>query len=238
MKVFIDCILSLPSPSEDKIFNLYLDEAVKSLTITVFQRVTSGILSKHSLPFAFNLCMMLLIHKDPSLNSPTSVTHDEWMALLKNSASTRTTCDYSKPVCLKPDKIPAEAWECSVSLSEMLPSFHGLLVHIVNNIDLWVQFSQTPTPWNFYYDDKEVIEIDDPKGKPSHLPFSLDKINRFHQLLLVQAFCQERLATAIKMFVDVEMGVAYTKRTPCDLSTTYQWMTNLKPILIILTSSE
>ena len=241
MELFRNCIQSIKPPSEDHSFDLYLDEIVEYLTISVFHRVTSGILAKHFLPFSFKLCSMLLLHGDPTLNSPTGITQQEWMALLKNTSllepdpssfSTSTPLRHRKICIVKPDEISAEAWDGATFLSKMLQNFHGLLTHIVNNTDLWVQFFRSPTPWNFYFECEEVIRSDDPISSTS---FSINKINRFQRLLLVSVFCLEHLAVAVKWFVDEEMGVLYTTKIPCSLTTAYQEMNNINPVLIIIT---
>lgn len=249
MEVFTKCIQSILSPPDDQEFDLYSDEIVEYLTISVFQRVTSGILTKHFLPFAFKLCTMLLLHKDPSLNSSTIITHHEWMALLKNTSlleadasSTSSPFSHGKKRRLKPEEIPADVWETAMSLAKTLPAFQGLLVHIVNNVKLWVQFSQAPYPWNFIYEGEEIINKREATKRkhstPIGGPFMLDKINRFQRLLLINAFCPEQFAATVKWFVDSEMGVVYTTKIPCNLNTAHQQMTNTKPVLIIITPSE
>lgn len=247
-ELFKNCIQSIQSPSEDVSFDLYLDEIVEYLTISVFQSVTSGILTKHCLPFSFKLCTMLFLHNDPSLTSPTSIALHEWMTLLKNTSlleavlsSTSTPLGHNKTRRVKPDVIPAEVWESAKLLSKMLPDFHDLLLHIVNNADLWVQFMHSPAPWSFHYEAVEVVRIEDPKSSSSPSgsnPFSLKKMNRFQRLLLVNAFCLERLAAAVKWFVDSEMGATYTSKSLCGLNTAFRGMTHLKPVLIIITPSE
>ena len=232
LKVFIQCIQAIAPPTgHAPSFQLYVDELVEYLTITVFQKVSCGILMKHFLPFIFKLCAMLIVHKDPSLKSRTSITHQEWMFLLKD------TPQVEKTKISKPDEISPEAWESATMLAKFLPAFQRLLVHIVNNVGMWVEFSRSAVPWKYVYKGEEVVKAAEAK-RSSIEPFRLAYVNRFQKLLLVNAFCPGQLAAGVRWFVGSEMGVVYTTKASCSLQSVYRSMTNVKPVLFIITPSK
>ena len=237
-------------------FEAYVDKIVNYLTLTVYQRVSYGLLSKHSLPFAFKLCSMLLTHSDETLASPYSIHKLEWMALLRDffSADHELSVDsqhstgklpdttlsmYKK---LKPEVISYEVWEGATTLDRALPSFNGLLMHIIHNAELWVEFSKSEYPWVFQHDEEEVLYegsiTKSRRRSSSYRPFALALINRFHRLILINLFCPSQLAASVKWFIEAEMGSEYTARIPRDLDTIYQLTSSVKPALIIITPSK
>lgn len=252
MDVFCKCVKSIQSPTASDSFDAYVDEVVRYLTLTVYHRVSYGILASHSLPFAFKLCSMLLIHEDRSLNSTTIIRRSEWMALLRDyfapDDSLATESQYSgKPSAspykkLKPDQISYEMWEGAMLLDRALHSFNGLLMHIVHNPDLWVEFSKASAPWLLSFDNEQVLyEGSLTKSKrrgSSVIPFARSKMSRFQVLILVNLFCPNQLAASAKWFIEEEMGAEYVMRVPRDLETINQLTSSVNPALIIIAPSQ
>lgn len=248
MEVYKTCIDSVRAPSTDRqtlSFGMYLNEIIEHLTLTVYHRVTNGILTKHCLPFAFKLCTMLLMHGDKSLKSSTSITNAEWLALLRDAPQeTEPNVELIRTKKLKPETIHHEIWENAVKLEKALPLFSGLLRHIINNTEEWIQFSESNTPWNFNFESENVATIPasstiKSKRKPSSsIPFAFSGINRFQLLLLINAFCPENLASSAKWFIESELGLVYTIKSPCDLKTVYPYTNNVNPALIIIAPSK
>ena len=270
MEVFRNCVQSIQSPtsyegadsahdsaksgSAADLFETYVDKIVNHVTLTIFHRVSYGILAGHCLPFAFKLCAMLLMHNDGSLKSLTTIRRSEWMALLRDNVtpdgelavdsqfSTRLTDSALLFKKLKPDLISHEAWEEATQLEKALLCFNGLLAHIIHNVDLWVQFSKAENPWSMKFDGEEVVyegSITKSKRRTSiNKPFTLANTNRFQLLVLINIFCPSRLATSAKWFIETEMSTEYTTRMPPDLKTIYQLTSNVNPALIIVAPSE
>ncbi len=267
MEVFRNCVQSIELPTnadstssecgdyDSDSFEAYVDNIVNYLTLTVYHRVSYGLLTKHSLPFAFKLCAMLLIHNDETLASTYSIQKLEWMALLRDMLSAdpelgidsqhssklpdTTAVMYKK---LKPEVISYEIWEGATTLDRALQSFNGFLMHIIHNSELWLQFSKSECPWLFDFANEEVIyegSITRSKRRSSSFkPFALARINRFQRLILINLFCPSQLAASAKFYIEAEMGSEYTSTVPRDLDTIYQLTSNVKPALIIITPSK
>ena len=242
--------------SESDSFEAYVDKIVNHLTLTVYHRVSYGLLAKHSLPFAFKLCTMLLTHNDETLASPYSIHRLEWMALLRDMLSAdhelsidsqhsskglpdTTMTMYKK---LKPEIISYEMWEGATTLDRALQSFNGLLMHIIHNAQLWLEFSKSEYPWLFEFGDEEVLYegsiTRSRRRSSSYKPFALSNTNRFHRLILINLFCPSQLAASIKWFVEAEIGPEYAAAVPRDLSTIYRLTSSITPALIIITPSK
>lgn len=263
MEVFRNCVQSIQSPTSDRhadsgstdLFKAYVDKIVNHVTLTVFHRVSYGILAGHCLPFAFKLCAMLLTHNDSSLKSPTTIRRLEWTALLRNNMapdgelaadsqfSSRLTDSALPFKKLKPDLISYEAWEEATRLEKALLCFNGLLVHIIHNVDMWAQFSKAENPWMLKFEGEEVlyegsITKSRRRTNTSSKPFTLANTNRFQLLILISVFCPSRLATSAKWFIETEMSMEFTTRMPPDLKTIYQLTSSMNPALIIVAPSE
>lgn len=272
MEVFRKCIQAIQAPAsaraggggatvddgnvttehDAELFESYLAEIIKHLTLSVYRSVTNGILNKHCLPFALKLCAMLIMHGGTPLKSSVPITRAEWTALLRETSfllpdidqqqgrrsigggpSNRTTRK------LKPESLSQEAWEGAVKLDRSIPAFAGLLKHITQNPNLWVQFSKSDCPWEFteVKGEASVAPVVSKKSVSSK-PFAFASINQFQMLLLIRIFCPSQFAASVKWFIEVVMGAEYTVRAPCSLDTVHGQTTRLNPALIIITPSE
>lgn len=269
MDVFRNCVQSIQPPASGKpssgdsdscgaeasdSFKNYVNDIVDHVTLTVFHRVTYGILARHFLPFAFKLCTMLLMHRDKTLNSSTTVRRSEWMALLRGNVTPDSDLDMDSQHSskqpdasvvfkkLKPEHISYEAWEGATRLDTALHGYSGLLMHIIHNVDIWVKFSKSECPWLEKFGDEEVMyegSITRSRRRTStSKPFVLSTINRFQRLVLINIFCPNQLAASAKWLIEHEMSAVYTTRVPPDLETIYQLTSSVIPALIIITPSE
>ena len=272
MEVFTSCVRSIQCPSSDvpdsgggggrtsvesdsdHRFEEYVNKIVDHMTLTIFHRVSYGILARHFLPFSFKLCTMLLMHRDKTLNSSTTVRRSEWMALLRGNLSPDselgvesqhsskqqpdTTASYKK---LKPDEISYEAWEGATRLDKALHAFSGLLTHIIHNVDTWVKFSKSECPWLEDVGNEEITYAGSKSRRRSSIsgkPFALANINSFHRLILINTFCPSQLSASVKWLIERELSAEYMTRAPPDLETIYQLTSSVNPALIIITPSK
>ena len=240
-------------------FEAYVNEIVHHMTLTVFHRVSYGLLTKHFLPFSFKLCTMLLMHRDKTLSSPTEIRKAEWLALLHGNFSGGGSGDLamdsqhsskqpgsstrrSKFKKLKPEGISYKVWEGMNRLDEGLHVFGGILMHIIHNTAKWVQFSKSQCPWLESFGDQEEVlykgSITKSKRRSSNTKsFTFSSINRFHQIILINIFCPNQLAASVKWFIEAEMGAVYTTRVAPSLEAIYHLTNSSNPALIILTRS-
>jgi hypothetical protein len=260
MEVFRTCVQSIQSPTlgsdykSGDLFEKYVGRIVDQLTLTIFHRVSYGILSRHFLPFSFKLCTMLLMHHDRALNSPTTIRRSEWIALLQGSLppdsdlgvvesqysgkqQLDTTAGFKKH---KPEEISYETWEGAARLDKALHVFSGLLPHIINNVDIWVRFSKSEAPWleDFGMEETAYEEPMSKSKRHTTKPFALSAINSFHRLILVNIFCPNQFAVAAKWFIERELSAMYMVRRPPDLEAIYRLTSCVNPALIIITPSE
>lgn len=270
MEVFRNCLQSIQPPpaagntgsggnemgsdtEADDLFKAYVNDIADHVTLTVFHRVSYGILARHFLPFSFKLCTMLLMHRDKTLGSTTALRKSEWMALLRgnlpesdlaiesqhSSKQPEATPIFKK---LKPELISYEAWEGATRLDKALHGFSGLLMHMIHNVDIWVRFSKSECPWMEDFGDEEVLyqgSITKSRRRTSmSKPFVLSSINSFQRLVLITIFCPNQLAASVKWFIEREMSAVYTTRVPPDLEAIFQLTSSVNPALIIITPSE
>jgi len=237
LEVFTTCLQAIVQPSSHAPESIqpYVDELVEYLTWMVFQKVSRAILTKHFLPFAFKLCSSLFLHRDPSLKSETAISKQEWAFLQLSHVSLE-----EKSKVNKPHEIPVEAWDLAVAMEKYLPVFQGLQAHVVKNTSMWVEFSQSSAPWEFVFENEEVGQVvgSKKKGVAARKGFQMAGLGRFQKLLLVKVFCSERLATGMKWFVGMEMGVAYSTKVPGSIGGICEDMSSIKPGLVILTPSK
>ena len=260
MDVFRNCVMSIQSPGSkptqdeaETSFKAYVKEIVEFLTLTVYYKVSYGILTKHSLLFAFKLCTMLLMHQDESLQYSTTVRKSEWLALLRGSVaqdselavdsqhSSKQPVTAATHKMLKPEQISYGAWEGATLLDKALLSFSGLLTHIMHNVEMWVEFSKSDQPWLMNFDEEVVQPGPLSKSRrrsSSSKTFSLAQLNHFQRLILVNVFCTHQFAASAKWLIETEMGAEYTVILPRDLKTIYPLTGPVTPALIIIAPSE
>ena len=265
MDMFRSCVISIRSPNitggsqdseeeEDYIaqFKAYVNRIVDFLTVTVYKKVSYGILSKHSLLFSFKLCTMLLMHQDNSLRYSTTIRKSEWIALLRGSMapdselamdsqhSSKLPVSTDSGKLLKPDQISYEAWEGATLLDKALLSFNGLLAHIIQNVEIYVELSKSEHPWLMKFSTDEVVGPTSKSKRRSSSArcFALSLLNNFQRLVLINVFCPHQFAASARWLIETEMGSEFTVRPPCDLETIYPLTSTVIPALIIITPSK
>lgn len=271
MDVFRGCVTSIRPPitsmshksddegadSAEASFKAYVREIVDFLTLTVYSKVSYGILTRHSLLFAFKLCCMLLLHQDQSLRHPFSIRRSEWTTLLREGVASDSELamdsQHSSKLVVpgstkfqKPEEISYEAWEGATTLDKAVAAFNGLVLHIVHNVGLWVEFSKSERPWLVKFDEEEVEQPQQPaeprvsksRRRSSTARFLLGSLNHFQRLLLVNVFCPHRIAESARWLVETQLGSEYTAGLPRDLKTIYPLTGPVTPTLIVITPSE
>lgn len=98
--------------------------------------------------------------------------------------------------------------------------FSGLVEHILNNNEKWLQYYERT--------NKNEIELS--------INFYRSDMSYFHELMLYRCFQPAKLYNILRSFVESVLGSEFIKATPFDLQSAFSDSTCCKPLLFILTS--
>ncbi|KAL7044814.1 hypothetical protein ACKWTF_002067 [Chironomus riparius] len=153
----------------------------------------------------FSLLLAVNLMKDEG-----KLQQEEWMFLLTGGVGLHNPHE-------NPAKwIPTKTWNEICRLSEF-EAFKGLHETIGKHLRIW----------------EDYYNSDAPNKMP--LPKPWDKLNDFHEMLILRCFRSDKLVPAIKDYVKSIMGHKFVEPPPFDLNSSYEDSHCCIPLIFILT---
>jgi dynein heavy chain, axonemal len=213
-----------------------LDSLINYTTATVFENICRGLFEKDKLLFSALICFQILRHRG-------SIAPHEWALFLRGAGPVNRSEQPDNP---KPDRLTETQWDLLTATEERLCTAaaqtaaqtasavvtlpdngdstavvsngcEGLCESITELWDLWCTWADS----------------DSPAIQP--LPADFDeRITDFQKLLLIKAFREDQLLTAIGHFVASKLGNKFASSPSASMEDIYRDLDNKTPCIFIL----
>ncbi|XP_076808265.1 dynein axonemal heavy chain 5-like [Clavelina lepadiformis] len=198
--------LSLARSAKSPIPNKRIQNIIEYLTFEVFRYTTRGLYEEHKFLYVLLLTLKIALNMG-------QITHTEFQTFIKGGASLDlNTCEP------KPKKwILDMTWLNLVQLSK-LPQFSQVLN----------QISRNDKAWKAWFDEAAPEESTIPDGYSSSL-------DTFRKLLLIRAWCPDRITAQARHFIAATMGERYAEAVLLDYESMLQESEKTGPMICFLT---
>ena len=200
-------IIESSQKAEDRAQRLSI--LLTAITETLFFNVCRGLFNAHKLIFSFLIAVQIL-------RKTGEIADTEWGLLLKGVSMIPS--DFTKTPNPAPSKFTEKTWDIVVTLQNIsLPFKEPRLGEVVKaNLAVWEEWASAKEP--------HLLP----------LPQPYENVAKFHKLLLIKAFREEKVVFTVLDFVEAALGRKYVQIPPTSMDEVYLDTSCKTPIIFIL----
>lgn len=199
--------LCLRNAKKSNVLDERLDYLSKEMTEVIYTNICRGLFEKDKIIFSVLLAVRILIQKEV-------IHQSEWSLLLKGPGMLINPNENPLPKI-----ITSNSWNLLCAAEIKLPQFKGISEIILNNSSNWETWSKQTDLFH------------------KKLPNDLDsKIVLLHKILLIRAFMESEVLSALISFVDEHLGSHFVDNPPVSMAEVYKDSDNKTPVIFVLST--
>ncbi|KAJ1518310.1 Dynein heavy chain 6, axonemal [Coelomomyces lativittatus] len=177
---------------------------------SVFLNVSRGLFEQHKSIFSFMLCTSVL-------RDQGHISEKEWNFFLRGSG----LLNQQYPPKPHSRSLTDAMWRNSFGLAMTLPKFSWITEHM----------STTTLDWEAFIESDVPMEATIPG-------IQNEKLSDFQRLILIKVLKEEKVVVSLLKFISKSIGAKYIELPPLDLKSIYSDMSDITPLIFILSTGS
>uniref|UniRef100_T1J4J2 AAA+ ATPase domain-containing protein n=1 Tax=Strigamia maritima TaxID=126957 RepID=T1J4J2_STRMM len=215
-QLFNQCIESSADSTDSSSLEGHIHELTQKITLTTYLNIARGLYEKHRLVYLMLLCADIMIYGK-------QISREEWNLFLRGIPNIQINVPPKPQITW----LTEAAWELCFHLEYFIPALAGLHEELISSpITIVIggfKIFLNPRKWDGY----SASDI-------SKRNVWAHKLNGIQRLILIKAFHEDKVTTAITEFVAFYMGRQFVESPPTDLPTLFEDLSKSTPLIFLL----